>query len=1827
MDEIAIVGMAGRFPGAENVDAFWENLRLGVESIRRFAEDELEPGGPGPAERRDPHYVPARGIVEGVETFDARFFGFTPREAEITDPQHRLLLEVAWEALEHAGLRARGYPGAIGVFAGAGGPAYLLHNLAPAGRLAGSAGAFQASIHNKNDHLATRIAYKLDLRGPAVTVQTACSTSLVAVAMGCQALADFQCDAVLAGGVSVAVPQRSGYLYHEHGIGSPDGHCRAFDAGARGTVPGNGAGMVVLKRLEDARAAGDTIHAVVRGWATNNDGGAKVGYTAPGVDGQAAVIASAQALAGVPPESIGYVEAHGTGTALGDPIEVQALTAAFRRGTARSGFCALGSVKTNVGHLDAAAGVAGLIKTVQALVHRQIPPSLHFTRPNPAIDFAATPFRVADALRPWEAGAAPRRAGVSSFGLGGTNAHLVLEEAPEPAPAPPAQALQLLVLSAQGEPALEAATRRLAAHLRAHPEAELADVAWTLQAGRERFENRRMLVCAGRDDALAALESLAPERVVTRAQKPVRRPVYFLFPGQGAQHAGMARGLYEAEPAFRAALDRLLELAAPHVAADLRALLFPAAGEEEAADAALRDTANAQPALFVVEAALAGLWRAWGVEPAGMLGHSIGEYAAACVAGVMAPADAARLVAARGALMQALPEGRMLSVPLPEAEVAALLGSELSLAAVNGPELCVVSGPAAAVDALREALEARGVAARALRTSHAFHSWMMDPVLEAFRAEVARTPLSPPRIPWVSNLTGRWITPEEAVDPGYWVEHLRRTVRFGEGVEALLGEPDAVLLEVGPGRSLRSMARWHPRKRAGQVMLASLPAPREETGAYESMLQAAGQLWLAGVEPRWEALHGAPRRRVPLPTYPFQRTRHWVDAPAAGAGAVLSARGAGERGELADWFHLPAWREAPGAMPAPAAAALAAAGPWLVLAHEDGLGARLAWRLQTAGAAVVQVRPGGAFTRLGDDAFALDAGSAAEWTRLLDTLGEDRRPRRVVHLWNAAPSPGEGDGGLRGVLALVRALGTGGAPLGLTLVTAGAQEVAGGDLDRPEGATLAGAAPVIAAEYPSIDCRCVDVALPQADWDAARLVERLAWEALSGREPLVAYRGGRRWLRAFEPVRLPADAAPPALLREGGVYLVTGGLGGIGLEVAGWLARTVRARLVLTGRSAFPPRAEWDAFRRAHGPADPVRRTLERLAEMEEAGGRVLVHRADAAELEEMRGAVDAAEARFGAVHGVIHAAGIAGGGLIRTRAPEAVAAVLAPKLGGARVIEALFPDPGLDFVVLCSSRMALAGRPGQADYAAANAFLGAFARGYRARTGTHCVAVDWPAWERVGMAARARAGSSPAAVRAVGHPLLDDVLREGEAGALFSTAMSPERRWVVDEHRIAGHAVVPGVAYVEMVRAALGVERHRPVRLTDVFFLNPLRVRDGEVKDERLELEREGDGWRFSVWSGQGAARRDHALGRVALPAPAGAPRLELDAIRARCGAERTDVREDDREDDLGPRWRSIRGLRLGERELLLELELPAAFEADLEEMAFHPALLDRTQGIAKNFLAGMGYWLPFGYRRVEIHAPMTRHLFGWARLLGEGGDGETLTFDFTLADPDGRVLVEVDGFVQKRMKDPGAELRALAEEDEAALAEAPAAPRGIEPAEGVEALARILAARLEPQVVVSPEDFEAWRTAAADLAAPGLGADDAPASAPGAAADAALDVEARLQQVWQEVLGIERVGVDDNYFELGGDSVQAIQIIHQAMRWGIRLTPEQFFRHETVAQLAGAVRAAAAPAPAAPEPAPGGSAPPAFAAGAVGAGELDRLSALVRRADARGAGEPVGT
>jgi phthiocerol/phenolphthiocerol synthesis type-I polyketide synthase E len=877
--EVAIIGMSLRFPGASSIAEYWHNLRDGVESVSFFSDEELLAAGEDPALLSRPDFVRAYGALEGVELFDATFFGFTPKEATITDPQHKLFLECAWEALEHAGYASETYRGSIGVFAGAGINTYL-NNLFANPELMETIDWFQAGVANDRDFLTTRVSYKLNLKGPSVVVQSACSTSLVAIHFACQSLLSGACDMALAGGVTIAARQKRGYLYQEGGIMSPDGHCRAFDSRAAGTIGGSGVGVVVLKRLEDAVADGDEMHAIIKGSAVNNDGSLKVGYTAPGVAGQVEVIRTAQGIARVEPDTVTYIEAHGTGTELGDPIEVAALTEAFNNGTRRKRSCAIGSVKSNFGHLDAAAGVAGLMKAALALEHKTIPPSLHFQEPNPAIDFDSGPFYVSERRAPWEAGESPRRAGVSSFGIGGTNAHAVLEEPLERTPSGPSRSRQLLMLSARTETALETMTANLSRHLAEHQKINLADTAFTLQVGRRTFKHRRMLVCSDPEDAARALATGSP-RVLNAVSDSVGVPVVFMFPGQGAQYVNMGRELYETERVFRQRLDTCAELLRPDLDADLRDLIYPKEGVSKEAEKRLMQTAFTQPALFAVEYALAELWLSWGVRPDAMIGHSIGEYVAACLAGVFSLEDALKLVTARGLLMQNLPVGAMTALALAERDVRPMLGTALSIAAVNTPSSCVVSGPVESIEKLTRHLADRGTEGRQLPVSHAFHSGMTEPILKTFTSIVEGVTLRPPQVPYISNLTGRWMTAEEATDPRYWAKHLRQTVRFADGVGELLSEPSRILLEVGPGHALSGFVKLHSNTHAMTMPISSLRHAREQKSDEECLLEAVGRLWIAGAQIDWTGFYaGEHRRRLHLPTYPFERQRYWVDRPA-----------------------------------------------------------------------------------------------------------------------------------------------------------------------------------------------------------------------------------------------------------------------------------------------------------------------------------------------------------------------------------------------------------------------------------------------------------------------------------------------------------------------------------------------------------------------------------------------------------------------------------------------------------------------------------------------------------------------------------------------------------------------------------------------------------------------------------------------------------------------------------------------------------------------------------------------------------------------------------
>jgi acyl transferase domain-containing protein len=1323
---IAIIGMAGRFPSAENLEAFWQNLADGVESITTFSEEEMLDSGVRPKFLRDPNYVPKGTVLERPEWFDARFFGYSAREAEIIDPQQRVFLELAWEALENAGYSGDSHRNRIAVYAGTGINTYLLTHLVANPAIVESFGAYQTMLASDKDFLATRVSYELNLQGPSLTVQTACSTSLVAVQIARESLLSGQCDIALAGGVSISFPGRTGYLYTEGMILSNDGHCRPFDADARGTRAGSGAGIVVMKRLDHAIRDGDSIHAVIRGAAINNDGSGKLGYTAPSIDGQAEAIAAAQKIAGVHPEEITYIEAHGTGTVLGDPVEVAALDRVFRARTDQVQFCGIGSLKGNLGHLDAAAGVAGLIKTVLALQHRAIPPSLNYRRPNPQINFAESPFYVNDRLREWKTAGGPRIAGVSSFGIGGTNAHVIVEEAPPQEPSHPVRSRHLLLLSAKTETALDLACTRLGEFLQTHPESSVADVCYTLQVGRRRFPYRRFSVVENREQAM---EAIMAHKAPPLLQESISRPVAFLFPGQGSQHPGMTAETYRQEPVFRRVLDECSELLRDLLGCDLREVLYPR--DADAPPVALNQTRLAQPALFAVEYAMALLWMSWGIEPEAMIGHSIGEYVAACLAGVFSLSDALSLVAARGAMMQALPSGAMLAISLPAHDVTRYLGTELSLAAINSPCHCTVSGTERAVADLEAELLAGNVPVKRLHTSHAFHSAMMDPILAGFTERVRQVRLSPPRLRYISNLTGSWIRSEEATDPAYWAKHLRHTVQFAGGVEKILDGSGRILLELGPGQTLSALVRQICSAQASADVISALPHPRDPESDSRFSLRALGRVWAAGGAINWERFHeGEHLHRIPLPTYPFERQRHCVERTAT----AFHPKPLERNPDVAGWFYVHSWTRS--ADPTHLPVEESSGGQRLVFLDDSGVGEKIVRSLARARESFVTVKAGNAFSQSSDSSYTVNPARREDFQSLFQALAETGLPpRAILHLWNTSDDDRAAKAGplerhlpFYGLIFLIQAWNEyfAGQTLDLLVVSKGLHRLNVGDRVQPGKSLIVGPCRVIPAEYVGVRCRSIDLPdyIEDPEWTADALLRDFDLESET---TLVAYRGGQRWEHRFEPVRLREGVGSP-LLRNKGVYLITGGFGGIGFTLARYLAEAYQARLVLTSRSSSQPSS---GSQTGLTPSQ-----IEQVSELRSLGAEVLVVTGDITDRTQMESAVADARCCFGPIHGVVHAAGVWGGGAIELKSAAEAERVFGPKVEGTMVLAEALAGESLDFIVLCSSITAAFGGFGESEYCSANAFLDAWAVA-QSGGGLAVISIGWDAWQTVGMAAR----------------------------------------------------------------------------------------------------------------------------------------------------------------------------------------------------------------------------------------------------------------------------------------------------------------------------------------------------------------------------------------------------------------------------------------------------------------------------------------------------------
>ncbi len=1770
--DIAIVGMAAHLPGAADIAAYWANLAAGVESIRLLSEEELIAAGETAARMARPNYVPSAAVLDGFENFDADFFGFSPKEAAILDPQHRHFMEVAWEALENAGHPPESFPGPIGVWAGCGMGSYFYFNLCSNPDLVDQTGMFLLRhTGNDKDFLATRVSHIFDLRGPSINVQTACSTSLVAVHYATQALLNGECDMALAGGVTIELPHARGYLYTEGEILSPDGHCHAFDHRAQGTVFGSGAGCVVLRRAVDAVRDGDHIWAIIKGSAVNNDGAAKAGYLAPSVDGQAACIAEAQAIAGVTADAVSYVECHGTGTYLGDPIEVAALTAAFRQTTDAVGSCRIGSVKTNIGHLDTAAGVASLIKVALSLHHRALPPSLGYEAPNPAIDFDTSPFRVNDRLTPWQAPVL--RAGVNSLGVGGTNAHVVLQEAPARAASGQSDwPFQPIVISARSKSALDGQAARLAAHLRAHPDQPLADVAWTLKHGRRAFEKRRVLVAGTHAEAASLLEGADPRRVFSHDWLGDAPDVVFMLPGGGAQYAGMARDLYATEPVFADWMDRGLSVLEPRLDYDIRALWLPEPGAEAAATARLKQPSVQLPLIMITEYALAQLYMSWGVTPSALVGHSMGENTAAALAGVMSFEDCIGLVHLRGTLFDTVPAGGMLSVPLSQGDLAPYLGPDHDMASVNAPGLCVVSGPDAALVSLAAALARDQIETQRIAIDIAAHSKMLAPILGRFGDYLRGIRLNPPQIPIISNSTGVALTDAQATSPDYWVAHLRGTVNFRACMEHLTATPGRVYLEMGPGRALSSLAQANGV--AGGQVIAALRHPEQTMADDAWHIATIARLWACGVPVDWEPIWGeGPHNRVPLPTYAFQKKPYFI---APGASVAVAEALPARHDALADWGYRSHWRAAAAGFEIED---LAETPPqtWLIFEDDAGLGAATAKRLTAAGHRVTSVRAGDVFARVGDG-YTLSPERGREGYDLLlrDLVARGLAPAQILHLWLVTGAetfrPGSSflhrniEQGFYSLMFLAQAMAEENLPrpIHLTVATTGAAQVRDEPLTAPEKAMILGPARVIPREFPGVAVSTLDLTLAKG-----LPVDALIEQALSPVPSLAALRGERRFEAGIKPARLP-DAGVD--IPQGAHILITGGFGGIGLTVAEELIRTHGVKITLIARRPLPDREGWQRLLANAGPDDATARRILALQRLEALGGQVVVAQADVANVFDMQRAVARGTAAFGPVRAVIHAAGVVDDGPILTKSQAEVEEVFAPKLHGTHVLNRLFPDGSIDLLVLFSSTSTVTGPAGQIDYVAANEYLNAYAKS-RAGGRTRVVALNWGIWTGVGMAAEAlssRTGRPEAPRLPITAPMLDEAGFDRLGNRVFMARYGTDR-WIVDGHRTKdGQALIPGTGYLEIMAEAMEAMGEGPgFEARDLTFFRALDVAQGEARAVRARLTRSEEGYAFDLQSGVSVKGRtgwmQHASARL-MPLGDVAPKLDVAAIAARLPAPEVGTGLPSPQEAhlaFGPRWRvlssrAVSGAGAGAMGLAT-LALPPAFVGDVAGgWRLHPALMDLATGWAMDLIDGYRpdhLWVPVSYARIRVFRPLpariVSHVTSAAPNLAARG---TASFDVTLATPEGEVCVAIEGFTIHRLDGglafPPPDPRGLEYDEPAARPMSPAEERlmhafsqGIRPDEGALAFERAIAAG-HAQIIVSSLDLPALirQTGVSDAKSEGASFErpdlDTDYVAP------RNDIERTLVGFWTELLGVAKVGVEDSFFDLGGHSLIAVRL-----------------------------------------------------------------------------------
>ncbi|MCL9779888.1 acyltransferase domain-containing protein [Vibrio sp. S4M6] len=1825
-NDIAIIGMSGRFPGAEDITAYWQNLTEGLETITTFTEEELRESGVDEALITSPNYVPRRGILGNARHFDAHFFDITPRDAEIMDPQHRAFLESSWHAFEDAGYIPSNYPGKVGIFGGTG-TAWHLNKVSSHPEVSQFASDASVVTSNDKDYVTTRVSYKLDLKGPSVNVQTACSTAMVSVVMGINSLLSGESDLVVAGGVSIDTPERRGYTYMQGGMESADGRCYAFDSRANGTVFSRGVGTVLLKRLNDAVKDGDHIYAVIKGGAINNDGHLKAGFTAPGIEGQVAVAKQAIVNADIEVENIRFVEAHGTATALGDPIEFSSLSKSFRHFTDKEQFCRLGSVKTNIGHTDAASGAASLIKAAMALKTGELPASLHFAQPNPNISFENSPFVMATEPAQIAEKGEIANALVNSFGVGGTNACVILETPPERAIGDDHSGPILFPLSARSRSALGEAKQRLSAYINTHEKLDLADVAYTLQVGRKPFEFGTVVVGNDRESLLEALEK--PSATIANHGSE-NRPVVFMFPGQGNQYSRMAADLYHTYKVFKQQVDTCCDQLKSILHLDLKEIIFAQSAELESK---IHQTQYTQPALFVIEYSLAKLWMSWGIQPELMIGHSVGEYVAACLSGVFTLQEALCAVASRGKLVQELPAGSMLAVLMDEETLSERLSnSELDIAAVNYPELCVVAGSEESIQAFQYELEEEGVFCKHLDTSHGFHSSMMEPILPAFKEVIDGIELGVPQIPIASTVTGEWLSDELAIDSKYWVGHVRNPVLFSHAFKTLMADyPDGfIALEVGPGRSLESAAKQHFKEDESHTfpILSSLPTSREVDSTTEYFVATLGGLWTHGIELDWSSFYSGERRlRLPLPGYPFERSEFKLPAVKSSTNNSRSTQNVEaalkrKKGDILDWFYMPTWKKTIPATFMDKRGQDQDKHCWVLLADEYGIADELQRQLTAYGDQVVIVFKGNHYqekviSEYEAKGFVIDPLCPDDYVSMLNALKSQRlSPTRMIDLWYLAPVRDAEEvencdsalDSFYSALYMQQALISQNLldDLHQVLVTSNIFSVAGEAVHSPERALLIGPARVFYHEYPDIQCHLVDIDWPfssagnREQWTVAKAAGHLIEECrIATDSQLIAYRGGSRWEEDYQAVGISQqDPGLPVDFKDEATYLITGGLGGLGMLVAGHISDMCNATLILTYRSALPPREEWQEWIASHTVDDPMSVKLVSLLNLEQKGNTIELVQVDVCDFEAMSDALQP----FPVIDGIFHTAGVAGGGIIPFKTEQDCAKVLEPKVLGCMNLDAITKTNPPEFMVLFSSISAIVGDEARIDYVSANAFLDAFACYRNQNRAGRTVSINWGKWGDVGMAVqwdKEQDEKKKAKEDASEEYGLLTLLSQHGTEEVYRVNLDVRTDWVLNEHRLADQPTMVGTTILSMIDTLISnVNVYQGVEIRNLLMISPVIYQNGWSRELQLVVKKEGMGYRFSVRS-RGVAEIDwqeHAVGNLEQPSSVAenadpiAPENTLNEIRTRCreklpifhvGQDYPNTITGEVFLSLSERWSSPKHVWQGDGEWLIQKDLDPKFLRDAIDYPYHPAVID-SMSIRCIALISLDNFLPINYGKVTYYSPLCADCFVHVKLRQPYHAGDnTIVLDLTFLSPQSEPLLVIENYSFLKIGEDN-QVESATDQRSRESVSVDMSDKDILFYEGLDALKRQLAHLEFEQLVVVTSDLgqliyesipereeEQQELIQEDV--------DQGHSRPELSVEYIApenEVEQEIVSIWQSVLGISGIGIDDNFVELGGNSLLAVQIVSKvSAKFEVDIRVDLFYQDQTTRGLSGLV------------------------------------------------------